>query len=77
MTNLLIWQSVKCTEYQSSWNQIKGVLVGYKEINLCNSNSYPIEKPAPSVPETKILINSNLECAPKYRVFHQKAQGQI
>ena len=77
MTNLLIWQSVKCTEYQSSWNQIKGVLVGYKEINLCNSNSYPIEKLAPSVPETKILINSNLECAPKYRVFHQKAQGQI
>ena len=67
MTNLLIWQSVKCTEYQSSWNQIKGVLVGYKEINLCNSNSYPIEKLAPSVPETKILINSNLECAPKYR----------
>lgn len=51
--------------------------MGYKEINLCNTKSYPIEKPAPSVPETKILINSNPECAPKYRLFHQKAQSQI
>ena len=51
--------------------------MGYKEINLCNTKSYPIEKPAPSVPETKILINSNPECALKYRLFHQKAQSQI